>query len=417
MLTLVTGATGLVGNNVVRLLLDRGQQIRVLVRPTANPRALAGLDVETIAGDVQQPETVRAACRGVGRIVHAAAVVQFGWTGLEKQRAINVAGTRHVVAAAKAEGARLIHVSTVDTLGMGCRAAPGDEDSPQYNAVVCPYVITKREAERLVLDEVDHGLDAVVVNPTYMLGLVGLVVEAFLRRDDSADRPRLRQDRSAGRKRYLRRSGRCGGRYSRRIRSGPALRGRRYILGGDPMRLFDTWKLIAEIAGVKPPWHIGRRPLLRFYGRCGDLWGKIRGREGVFNSAAVESAMVDHHFSYARAQQELGYSPRPARKRSHRSRVELTVSGTPWLCESGGSLRIQSSRARRSAVSQSGGSPAQCHHLLTALRLADLARCFMMYLSSLDCCQELRIAAVMEKEVSDRVQNFHQRLVQLRDSL
>ena len=59
MTTLVTGSTGLLGNNVVRLLLERGERVRVLVRQGCDPRPLAGLDVETAHGDVREPDAVR----------------------------------------------------------------------------------------------------------------------------------------------------------------------------------------------------------------------------------------------------------------------------------------------------------------------------------------------------------------------
>src|SRR5438132_1504329 len=88
MLTLVTGATGLVGNNVVRLLVVRGDAVRVLTRNGSGGRALEGLPVEIAHGDVRQPETIRAACRGVQRVIHAAAEVQLGWKGLDLARAI-----------------------------------------------------------------------------------------------------------------------------------------------------------------------------------------------------------------------------------------------------------------------------------------------------------------------------------------
>ena len=170
MVTLVTGATGLVGDNVVRLLLDRGQQVRVLSRQTADSLPLAGLDVEICRGDICDSAAVRRAVEGASRVVHSAAMVHIGWTGLERQRTVNVEGTRHVAAAARELGARLIHVSTVDTLGRGSRAAPADEETPLGKCVACPYVITKREAERVVLEEVGRGLDAVIVNPAFMLG-------------------------------------------------------------------------------------------------------------------------------------------------------------------------------------------------------------------------------------------------------
>jgi dihydroflavonol-4-reductase len=77
---LVTGATGLVGNNVVRLLLAAGHDVAVLARGTSDPRPLADLPVRTIAGDVRDAVAVARACEGVEVVVHAAGHVHIGWT-------------------------------------------------------------------------------------------------------------------------------------------------------------------------------------------------------------------------------------------------------------------------------------------------------------------------------------------------
>ena len=100
MTTLVTGATGLVGNNVVRLLVDRGEHVRVLVRPQTEPAALAGLPVEIARGDVCDSASVQAAMQGIERVVHAAGHVHIGWRSHELQQAVNVEGTRNVCDAA-----------------------------------------------------------------------------------------------------------------------------------------------------------------------------------------------------------------------------------------------------------------------------------------------------------------------------
>ncbi len=102
--TLVTGATGLVGNNVVRQLLSRGWSVRVLARDGADPRPLAGLDVEIFRGDIRRPETLSSACSGAGAVIHAAGYVHLGRTGLDLQRAINVEGTRNVARTARQAG-------------------------------------------------------------------------------------------------------------------------------------------------------------------------------------------------------------------------------------------------------------------------------------------------------------------------
>src|SRR5688572_10243824 len=126
---LVTGATGLVGNNVVRELLARGQSVRVLARGGGDPRPLAGLDVETIQGDVRDPAAVAAAVIGMDVVIHSAGFVQIGWTQLDAHQAINVEGTRNVAAAAREAGTKLIHVSSINALGLGRLDAPADEDT------------------------------------------------------------------------------------------------------------------------------------------------------------------------------------------------------------------------------------------------------------------------------------------------
>jgi nucleoside-diphosphate-sugar epimerase len=309
MITLVTGATGLVGNNVVRLLLERGERVRVLTRPSAEMRSLDGLDVEIVRGDIRQPDAVREACRGVGWVVHAAAEVHIGWTGLDSQRAINVEGTRHIAESVRAEGARLAYVSSVNALGIGTRQNPADEETPLCDLILCPYVVTKREAEQVVLDQVTAGLDAVIVNPTFMLGAwdwkpssgrmmldiaTGWVLLAPPGGNDYCDV----RDVAAGILSALER-GVCG---------------RRYILGGEPLSFFEAWSLIAEITGARPPRRLARRPGLWLIGHFGDLWGRLTGREPDLNSAAVAMASLEHHYSYARAAAELGYCPRPARE-------------------------------------------------------------------------------------------------------
>ena len=108
--------------------------------------------------------------QGVDWVIHAAAYVHIGWTGLELARAINVGGTATVAACARRSGVRLVHVSSVDALGLPPDGSPSDEDTPAGGGVPCPYVITKRDAEQAVLAEVAAGLDARIVNPAYMIG-------------------------------------------------------------------------------------------------------------------------------------------------------------------------------------------------------------------------------------------------------
>ena len=167
---LVTGGTGLVGNTVVRMLVGQGRRVRTLVRGRSGDREFTGVDVERTVGDVTDPESVRQAVAGARVVIHSAAMVHVGWRRLAEMRRVNVEGTRLVAEAARREGARLVHVSSVNALGLTGNATPADEEVPFGNTIECPYVVTKREAEQVVLDEVARGLDAVILNPVFMLG-------------------------------------------------------------------------------------------------------------------------------------------------------------------------------------------------------------------------------------------------------
>ena len=322
MLTLVTGATGLVGNNVVRYLLDRGEAVRVLERETSDPRPLKGLDVEHARGDIRDTEAVRQACRGVERVVHAAGFVHIGWSNGELHRAINVEGTRNAVAGAMEAGARLVHVSTVDTMGLAKRGQMADEDTPADPRMRCHYIVTKRAGEQVVLDAVNRGLDAVIVNPTYMLGPW----------DWKPSSGRMLLHIARGRQLLAPRGGNdfsdvrdvAAGIHAAAKRG---QRGRRYILGGEPLSYLAAWKLFANVAGVRGP--ICRAGPLQIIcaGYLGDGWRIVTGHEPDLNSASTRLSAQHHHFSYRRAADELGYAPRSAR--------EAVQAAWDWFLEHG----------------------------------------------------------------------------------
>jgi len=174
MSVLVTGASGLVGSHVVEALAARGEPVRALVRP-ASRAAVLRLGAETVVGDVTDPAAWQAAARGTRAIVHAAAIVQrrASW---EQYVAVNVEATRLAVGAARAAGARLIHISSVAVYS-GSAAYPStperrDEDFP-FQPIAAPdfYARSKRLAEDVVREAATHrDLDVVALRPTVIYG-------------------------------------------------------------------------------------------------------------------------------------------------------------------------------------------------------------------------------------------------------
>lgn len=322
MTTLVTGATGLVGNNVVRLLLERGEKVRVLVRPQSQMAALQGLAVEIAHGDVCDPTSLDQAFQDVQRVVHAAAQVQIGWGNLELHWAVNVEGTRNVAQAALRHGARMVQVSSIDTLGIRSLDEPSDEDTPIGIEVPCPYVTSKRQAERVVLDLVAKGLDAVIVNPGFMLGpwdwkpssgrvLLKMATGWGVLAPPGTNSYCDVRDVAAGILAALER-GRTG---------------QRYILAGKTLSHLEAMQIFAAITGVKPPWRVAIRPTVKVIGAVGDLLAWVTGHETEVNSAATGMSMLPKGYSSARAAAELGYQTRDV--------AESAADAWAWLKQYG----------------------------------------------------------------------------------
>ncbi|MBX3411550.1 MAG: NAD-dependent epimerase/dehydratase family protein [Pirellulales bacterium] len=309
MVTLVTGATGLVGNNVVRCLLADGQPVRALVRTSSSPRALSGLRVELVRGSVCDPDDALRACQGVERVIHCAGYVQIGWSNLATHRAVNVGGTRNMASASRAVGARMVHVSSVDALGMGTREHPADENQGPSPHILCPYVTSKREAEQAVEREAAAGLDSVIVNPNFVLGPW----------DWKPSSGRMLLEIARGRGLIAPPGGNdfCDARDVAQGIVAAGARGqagRRYILGGVPLSYVEAWQLFAKASGVRAPLAVAPQWLLRAAGLAGDAWGKLCRREPDVNSAATAISARPHHYSSARAIAELGYHVRDIRE-------------------------------------------------------------------------------------------------------
>ena len=121
----VTGGTGFIGANIVRLLLDKGLEVRALCRLGAPLDNLAELDLDIVEGDLEDERSLRRGMEGCELVFHAAALYSFWVRPRERIYRINVDGTRHVMEAALAARVeRVIYTSSVATLGPSSGRAP-----------------------------------------------------------------------------------------------------------------------------------------------------------------------------------------------------------------------------------------------------------------------------------------------------
>lgn len=164
----VTGGTGFVGTALTRRLLASGARVTVLARSAAKAAPLAALGARIAHGDLNDsPGAVRPAAAGAEAVFHVAALMGGP---LEAQRRVNVEGTRRVLEAAVATGARrFVHISSIAVYGNVLPLCV-DECTP-LTPGSSPYGITKAAGERLVRAfEAEHGLAATVVRPGMIFG-------------------------------------------------------------------------------------------------------------------------------------------------------------------------------------------------------------------------------------------------------
>lgn len=169
----VSGADGILGNNLVRILIGRGHEVKAFIETGKRARYLEGLNIERSDGSILNYEELRNAMKGYEIVIHAAAKTDTIPPRHESYWKVNVEGTRNIIAAIKELGVRrLIHVGTANSFGHGDENEPGNETRP-YTAEKygLDYMCTKKTAQDEVLRAVrEDGLDAVVVNPTFMIG-------------------------------------------------------------------------------------------------------------------------------------------------------------------------------------------------------------------------------------------------------
>jgi dihydroflavonol-4-reductase len=169
--TLVTGATGFLGRHLLQALVARGDDVLALVRREEDETRLRAEGIDVVRGGIVDAHAVRRAAAGRELVFHAAGVVAHEKRDVERLRVANVEGVRTVLEAVE-PGARFVHVASLSTIGPARSPhRPAHEDQPYpEEAGRLPYVSSKRAGERLVLDAVERGLDAVVANPGFLLG-------------------------------------------------------------------------------------------------------------------------------------------------------------------------------------------------------------------------------------------------------
>ncbi|MCK5809338.1 SDR family oxidoreductase [bacterium] len=171
---LVTGASGHVGNVLVRKLLEKGEEVTVLLHsPTTVRASLTGLDIKKVEGDIRDYNSLVTAFAGVDMVYHCAATISIMPGDLEKLRETNVEGVKNVMKACREVGvSRVIHISSVEAIGDASENGEPINESYGFNPdkAMLAYGITKAEGSLAVQYFVKEGMDIVTVCPVGVIG-------------------------------------------------------------------------------------------------------------------------------------------------------------------------------------------------------------------------------------------------------
>lgn len=170
---LVTGATGFLGSELILQLTRQGKKLRALKREhSVIPSILKDNHlIEWFIADINDIATLENAFEGITHVYHCAALVSFNPKDKAELLKVNIEGTSNVANLCVGQGARLLHVSSVAALGEAKKGMQITEnDYWEYDPRVHSYAISKYEGEMEVWRSVAEGLDAVIVNPSVIIG-------------------------------------------------------------------------------------------------------------------------------------------------------------------------------------------------------------------------------------------------------
>ena len=309
MTTLVTGATGFIGANVVRALLDTGVSVRVLVRYGSDMRNLNGLPVEVVHGDIRATPSLRPALAGCDTLYHVAAYYSLWAPFPEDMYTTNVLGTKNLFQAALDVGLhKVVYTSSVATIGLPEDGTPGDESmfvAPEH--AIGHYKRSKILAEQAALAFCDQGLPVVVVNPAAPIGPwdikptpTGKIIVDFLQHKMPAY---VETGLNVVNVRDVARGHLLAAQHGKV--------GERYILGCRNMSLRDILVLASDVSGVPAPrWRVPYRLALALGYACAGMT-YITGKPPLVPLDGVRMARRPMYFSAQKAIQELGLPQSP----------------------------------------------------------------------------------------------------------
>jgi dihydroflavonol-4-reductase len=309
MTTLVTGASGFLGSHVARLLAGRGENVRVLLRPTSQTALLEGLSVERSSGDLRDRPSLDNALDGVRTVYHVAADYRLWARDPGEIYESNVEGTRNLLdAARRAKVEKFVYTSTVGTIAVPRNGVLPDESSvTSIDEMIGAYKRSKWLAEQEARKAAAAGLPVIIVNPTTPVGPgdakptpTGRIIVDFLNGRmpayvDTGLNFVPVEDAAAGHLLAAER-GRIG---------------ERYILGDENLTLKQALQILSQVSGRAAPRVRVPHGLALVAGYADAVLSRLLGREPQIPLEGVRMSRHSMFVNTERARFELGFSCGP----------------------------------------------------------------------------------------------------------
>lgn len=314
---LVTGATGFLGAELILQLTRKGTRVRALKRTGSVIPGIIGDEplIEWVLADINDLATLEQAFEGITHVYHCAAMVSFNPKDKEQLLKINIEGTGNIVNLCQEKGARLLHVSSVAALGNPRKGMKfiTEEDYWEYDARVHSYAISKYEGEMEVWRGIAEGLDALIVNPSVIIGpgsgfqgsgaIFKLVKEGLSYYTKGATGLVDVRDVAAA--------------MIELMNSGQS--DSRFILSAENYNYQTFFGLIAKGFGVKAPGKEAKPWMLGIAWRAAKLASLFTGKPPALTSDAARSSLNESLYSNEKIKKAIGIEFRP---------LELSIAQT-----------------------------------------------------------------------------------------
>jgi dihydroflavonol-4-reductase len=304
-------------------MVDQGRRVRGLVHK--NRVGPKGLEIELVPADVCDPSSLRRAFDGAQVIYHLAARISLQQDNWPEVEAVNVTGTRNVVAACLDCGVqRLVHFSSIHAIEQEPLSSPLDETRPLATSDEhLPYDRSKALGELEVMLGMEQGLDAVIISPTALVGPYDYGPSYIGQALISLVRGRIPALVSGGFDWVDVRDVVAGALQAERV----AESGSRYLFSGHWHSVRELADLVGRLTGSHSPWITVPLSLAYRAAPLMSLLARLNGKQPVYNRASLRALRGHRRISHARATRDLGYHPRP---------FEVTIADTlDWFAQNG----------------------------------------------------------------------------------